>query len=514
MKKLLLTTCSAVALLWAAPAAADPFSAAIAATLSASATAGGIGALSFSLGSLTLTGAGAFAAQVAVRAALGYALNALTSKPSGVSRGYSTNVNQIAPSMPHQIIYGETKVGGAIFYQTLTSSNASSQDRLHRCIAFAGHEIDSYQAIYLNDEEVTLDATGNVTHPTKYDGLVRIREHLGTDDQIADSALVGEVPEWTSAHRARGIAYLYVRFEDASEFESIPVVSAKIRGKKIYDPRTSTTAWSDNPAMIIRDYLLADFGLEEVSANIEENLFEAAADVCDETVAGADRYTCNGSFLLDASPEDIIRTLLSSMGGIFWNYSGQWAIQAAEYQTPTLTLTEDDLRSDLEINTRHSRRDNFNSVVGQYKGPATSYQPDNFTEVSSGRFLLEDNNIRAATELNLLFTDTEVMAQRIARTYLRRNRKQITVSGSFGLRALDLKIGDNVMLSVDHLSWSSKVFEVVDWRLGIKDLDIQVYMILREMSDEVFNGILETLTDESDNTLTDESDNTLEAITA
>jgi hypothetical protein len=106
------------------------------------------------------------------------------------------------------------------------------------------------------------------------------------------------------------------------------------------------------------------------------------------------------------------------------------------------------------------------------------------------------------------------MAQRIARTYLRRNRKQITVSGSFGLRALDLKIGDNVMLSVDHLSWSSKVFEVVDWRLGIKDLDIQVYMILREMSDEVFNGILETLTDESDNTLTDESDNTLEAITA
>lgn len=58
------------------------------------------------------------------------------------------------------------------------------------------------------------------------------------------------------------------------------------------------------------------------------------------------------------------------------------------------------------------------------------------------------------------------------------------------------------------------MFEVVDWRLGIKDLDIQVYMILREMTDEVFNGIVETLTDESGNTLTDESLNELEAITA
>jgi len=510
VKKLLLITTSLIALS-SAPAAADPFSAAIAATISASVTAGGIQALTF----FGLQGAGAFAAQVAVRAALGYALNALTAKPSPISRGYSSNVNQLAAALPHQIIYGETRTGGAIFYQTLTSSNASSQDRLHRCIAFAGHEIDSYQAIYLNDKEVTLDASGNVTAPTEFADKVRIKQHLGTEGQAADSTLVSEVTEWASAMQAKGIAYLYVRFQDAAEFDAgIPVVSAKIRGKKIYDPRTLTTAWSDNPAMIIRDYLLADFGLEESTANIDEALFESAADVCDETVAGAKRYTCNGSFLLDASPEDIIRQLLSSMGGIFWNYSGNWAIQAAEYQTPTLTLTEDDLRSELNIATRHSRRDNFNSVVGQYKGPVTTYQPDNFTEVSSGRFLLEDNNIRAATELNLLFTDTEVMAQRIARTYLRRNRKQVTVSGSFGLRALDLKIGDNVMLSIDHLSWSSKVFEVVDWRLGIKDLDIQVYMILREMTDEVFNGIVETLTDESGNTLTDESLNELEAITA
>lgn len=516
MKKLLYITCSVFALFGTVePASADPISAAIAATLSTAVSAGGISQLTFmGLSGFFGSGIGAFVAQTAVRAALGYALNALASKPNAISRGYSTNVNQVGTSLPHQIIYGETRVGGAVFYQTLTST-ATKNDRLHRCIAFAGHEIDSYQAIYLNDEEVTLDVDGNVTAPSQYVGLVRIKQHLGTADQGADTDLAAEAPEWGTDMRARGIAYLYVRFEDAAEFpNSVPNVSALIRGKKIEDTRTSTTAWSNNPAMIIRDYLLSDYGLEESSANINDDLFEAAADVCDETVVSASRYTCNGAFLLDASPEEIIRQLLSSMGGIFWNYGGQWAVQAAEYQTPTLTLTEDDLRGELQIATRHSRRDNFNTVVGQYKGSATDYQPDNYQEVTSSRFLLEDNSIRTASELNLIFTDTEVMAQRIARTYLRRNRKQVTVSGAFGLSALDLKIGDNVMLTIDHLSWTQKVFEVVDWRMGMQDLDIQIYMILREMTDEVFNGVIETLTDESENILTDESGDNLEAIVA
>lgn len=475
------------------------------------------------IGGTALTALGAsFATRIAVdfavRAALGYALNALsssTTRGASVSRGYQS-VNQLGPALPHQIIYGETRIGGSIFYQALTTG-VSTNDRLHRLIAFAGHEIDSYQAIYLNDEEVTLDGSGNVTSPSKYSGKVRIKKYLGTDTQSADSDLVSEVAEWTNEHQAKGVAYLYVRFQDAgaSAFSAgVPVVTAKIRGKKIYDPRTTTTAWSDNPALCIRDYLVSDYGLQETSADLNNDLIEDAADACDVTVNGGKIYTCNGSFLLDAEPEDIIRNLLSSMGGTFWNYAGQWAILAAEYRTPTLTLDENDLRSALEVATRHSRRDNFNAVRGQFKGAETEYQPDDYEELTAGIYLDEDNSIRAATELNLLFTDTEVMAKRIGKTFLRRNRQQITVTGAFGLRALDLKIGDNVYLSIEHMGWSQKVFEVVDWRLGMKELDIQVNMILREMSEDVFTGVTRPLEDESANALQDESGNTLEAIVA
>jgi hypothetical protein len=506
IRKLLYTT-TAIVVLSAPVAHADPISLAVAA-LSTAATALTGGTL-FAFG---LTGWAALAADFAVRAILGYALNSLTSKPTAISRGYKTSVNQIGSALPHQVIYGETVVGGAVFYQTLTSSNGTENDRLHRCIAYAGHEIDSYQAIYLNGQEVTLDGSGNVTFPAEFTN-VRILQHLGSPTQTADSTLVSEVGEWTSDHAAKGVAYLYVRFEDASEFPTgIPTVSARIRGKKILDTRTSTTAWSDNPAMIIRDYLTSDFGLKEDSTTINDTLAEEAADVCDELVGSAKRYTCNGAFTLDSGPEEIIRSLLSSMGGVFWNYAGQWAFLAAEYRTPTISLDEDDLRGPLEIATRHSRRDNFNTVRGQYKGEETDWQADDYTPVTGTAYLEEDNNLETSTELNLLFTDTELMAQRISQIFLRRNRKQVTVAGSFGLEAVKLKVGDNVFLSVSEMGWSNKGFEVVDWRLGITEQDILVNMILREMDEEVFTGVGVDLTDESENTLTDESGNTLEGL--
>lgn len=510
MKKLLLISCASVALMVSTPAQAGPLVTAIAGTAQAAFTGAGLlgGKLAAGLG--ITSGFGLLAVDFAVRATLGYALNALSSRPNDINRGYSRSVNQVGPALPHQIIYGETVVGGAVFYQTNTTGSVTN-DRLHRCIAFAGHEIDSYQAIYLNDQEVTLDGSGNVTAPAEFVGHVRIKQYLGTDSQTADSDLVSEVSEWTTDHRARGIAYLYVRFEGASNFPNgLPTVSAKIRGKKVLDTRTSTTAWSDNPAMCIRDYLLESYGLEESSSNIDDTLFEAAADYCDG--GGTARFTCNGSFDLEASPEEIIRNMLSSMGGTFWNYAGNWAVLAAEYQTPTQTFTRDDLRGPIQLATRHSRRDNFNSVRGQYKGAETDYQPDDYTEITSQFYIDEDGGIKTASELNLLFTDNEVMAQRIGRTFLRRNRFQQTIAGSFGLRALNLKVGDNIFLTIPEIGYSAKVFEVVDWRLGIDENEILVNMLLREMSETVYTGIVDTLTDESLNELEDESGNTLEAV--
>ncbi len=44
---------------------------------------------------------------------------------------------------------------------------------------------------------------------------------------------------------------------DADAFPNgVPEVTAVVKGKKVYDPRTSTTAWSDNPALFKRLYYI------------------------------------------------------------------------------------------------------------------------------------------------------------------------------------------------------------------------------------------------------------------
>lgn len=483
MKRWLLTTTLLSTLVVPGTAQADPISMAIASTASAAITAGGISALTFTGLGLSLTGWGAAFAQFAVRAALGYALNALAPKQNVAGRGYS--VNSLGSALPHAIIYGETVVGGAIFYQTTTGS---SNRYLHRCIAFAGHEIDSFQTFYLDDKELTLDSNGDVTAPSEYVGHCRIKTHLGTDTQAADADLVSEVTEWTTAHQAKGVAYVYVRYDHDEAFPNgAPTLTAKVRGKKVYDPRTTTTAWSNNPALCLRDYLVSNYGLSETTTEINDDEFTAAADICDQTVSSAKRYTCNGAFTLDGTPQAIVSGILSSMGGMFWYAQGQWGCKAASYVAPTLSFDEDDLRGNFNIATKNSRRDNFNKVNGVFRGAETDWQESEFEPITSATYLAEDGGIESSIDMQLLFTDTEVMARRIADISLERNRRQVTLSAAFGLRALQVGIGDTIMINNTRAGFSSKVFEVNDWRFAMsEDMDLQVNLLLREIDSAVF----------------------------
>lgn len=486
MRKWLLATTLLSTLSVPTVAAADPISMAIASTASSVLAAGGVAAATFTAFGLSLTGWGAVFAQFAIRAALGYALNALTPKPGSISRGYT--VNSIGSALSHAVIYGEVKVGGAVFYQTTTSSNRY----LHRCIAFAGHEIDSYTALYLNDEEVTIDGSGNVTAPAQYSGRVRIKLLTGTATQAADSDLVSEVTEWTTAHQAKGIAYAYVRYDgnggSAAFPNGLPTLTAKIKGRKVYDPRTTSTSWSDNPVLCLRDYVLASFGLKADSTEVDDDYLSDQADICDQSVGGAKRYTCNGAFTRDTEPQAIVGAILSSMGGLFWYAQGAWGMKPASYVAPSVSFDESDLRGEINIATRNSRRSNFNTVRGIYRGEETSWQETDFTEVTNASYVTEDGGDTNYLDMNLTFTDTDVMAQRIATIALKRNRKQITVSAPFSLKALQVGIGDTVYFSNARAGWASKVFEVNDWRFALDDKQTPIiYLMLREIDSSVFS---------------------------
>ena len=87
----------------------------------------------------------------------------------------------------------------------------------------------------------------------------------------------------------------------------IPQLNFLVKGKKVYDPRdgsqavdsSATWTYSDNPALIVADFIRSDFGLSVPSGNIDWTVVSSSANTCDQTVTLADgstekRYTCNG----------------------------------------------------------------------------------------------------------------------------------------------------------------------------------------------------------------------------
>jgi hypothetical protein len=467
-------------------------------------TVGGAGAFTF-LG--LSAGFTSIAASFLVSTAMGAALNALAPKPptASATRGYSI-AGESGAALDHQIIYGTAKVGGVRVYDSTTGG--ANNKYLHRILVFAGHEIDSYAEIYVNNDLVTLDGSGFVTAPAQYvsgaNKYIRIKKYLGTAAQTADTDLIADTGpeltpttgEWSSLHKLSGLAYLYVRLEyNADVFPNgVPTISAVIKGKKVYDPRTTTTVWSDNPALCLRDYLTADYGLGVSSARISDDHVIAAANICDQSVTTAlgtnTRYTCNGAFVTAFTPNQVISDIITSMGGLFWYSQGKWRMKASAYTAPTVTLTEDDLRSSVSVSTRHSRRDTFNTVKGKFKGVESDWQEADYPQVISQPAIDADNGLVNTADYSLPFTTSSITAQRIAKIFLFRNREQLTVSASFGLKAFQVEVGDIVNLSLARFGWLPKTFEITNWSFGLTEgLDLQVNLTLREISSQVFDDV-------------------------
>lgn len=321
MKKLLLASTFIVAF-DVSEAKADPISSAILATIGSVSTAGGIGAFAF----LGVQGWAGVALSVVARAGIGFALASLSQQAGGAGSRYEGNA--VSATAPRAIIYGNPKVGGAVFYRTKTGTN---NRYLHYFIAFAGHECDSFQSLFLDGVKVTLDANGFVTSPSKYnngtDYYIRITTHLGADDQSADADAVSEIPEWTDAHKVSGVCYAHIRYERVPSGDpentyegGIPELTARIRGKKLYDPRDSSNVWSKNNALCIRDYLTNDrYGLGIDASKIDDDLFISAADICDENITTDDNP--EGGLTADyvyANGDTISNGHVDGSNSLFW----------------------------------------------------------------------------------------------------------------------------------------------------------------------------------------------------
>lgn len=208
---------------------------------------------------------------------------------------------------PHRLVYGEVLVGGTVPYAQVTGTD---REYMHTVLTLAGHEIQSVSDVWFEDVRTARDGSGNLVSGGSLPGLVTLSTHTGTTTQAADAALVAASGgRWTSARQGKGVAYLYAKLTfDQDKLYSLPTLRALVRGAKCYDPRDGQTRYTQNPALILRDYLTASYGMRVPAGEIDVTALNAAANVCDEWVA------LDPALSLTIAPEPVSDTWTLSAG--------------------------------------------------------------------------------------------------------------------------------------------------------------------------------------------------------
>jgi hypothetical protein len=432
----------------------------------------------------------------AIKIAATYAISrALTrgskNKASGLSTGDGSELTMSREAAPaRRIIYGQTRVSGPMAYWHVAGN---ANENLECVVLLASHECDGIASYLVDDKTVTLDGTGAAT-TAPYVGKLTLTAHLG-DQTTADSGLIySSGGAWTNLHILYGITYLACRLKNDAEVYAggLPNFSAVVRGRRIYDPRTGTTAWSRNPAIILRDYLTDDsFGLGATADEIDDASFIAAANVCDETIALATswtepRYRCDGSFTTDAEPAQVIEQILATMAGRLVYAGGKFRCSAGAYYSPAVTLSEGDMRGAIQYQTAAGIREVCNIAKGTYTSPGDLYQPRDFPQFKDVAHVTADGE-EIATDLDLAWVSSVTQAQRLAKIAERESRLGGVITLPCNLSAMRVQAGDTVAVTNTRFGWAPKIFLVQEFRLAIDQGGaLGVDLVCRETSPSVY----------------------------
>lgn len=494
----------------------------------AATAAGAAGATTVAVaGTTVLAFSSAFAASVAVavgNAALAFALSAASNAlfSSTARRGVSSSGRTQSVKQPisvHRVVYGEVRVSGS-----MTFLNTTIDDGLfHQVLTLAGHEIDSVQQYFLNEEEQILAADGKPVsgkwNTSGSNPRARMIAGLGTTagDSAFQTAMEANNPGvWTSEHKQESRAKIYIEGATNNFPNGLPNGTVILRGRKVLDTRTSTTAYSSNPALCIYDYLTnTQFGLGESTSRVNTASFNAAANVCDELVTLNDattenRYTCNGTFETDEAIGDILGKMLSSCAGTLTYQGGEWYLYAGEYVAPTQSFDESHMVGPMKVQALIGRRDTFNAVKGVFFNPEDLFQPTDFPAVTNATYLAEDQGEQIFKDIELPFTTSGATAQRLAKIELEKSRQQKTVDMQLNIEGLKVQVGEVINISNVNMGWSDKPFEVVKWELvnrgGSNAVQFGVNVTLRETASTVYdwaNGEETTIDPSPDTNLPD-----------
>jgi hypothetical protein len=311
-------------------------------------------------------------------------LSALIFKPSA-PRPEDVQASLKQPAQPRVRHYGRVKVSGPWIF------GDSKAGILYKLLALGEGPIDAIEQFWFDDKLCVLDGAGWMTNHW-YGLSVNIKSRLGAVPETAYSELTGNFPEWTTAHRGDGVASLLAR-QTPVEQENFLLVfpngantayRAVLRGAKVLNPVTSVTAWSDNAAGVIRDYMThadgmrlpaAVFNTPLALAGWQASWNRATEDIPLKGGGTEDRYRLWGSYFLNERPADVLGRMLVCCDGRLWpTPDGGLALDIGQWAEPTVIVDEDMIVGFSDFSRGKDILTTANTIRATYLDPTQDYQ--------------------------------------------------------------------------------------------------------------------------------------------
>ena len=167
-----------------------------------------------------------------------------------------------------------------------------------------------------------------------------------------------------------------------------PVWRYKVKGTKVYDPRhpAAAIAWSNNPALCVRDFLVDSVdGCGVSAALLDDASWAAAADACDVSVelttgVYGPRYTMDIAIVAEGTADDWLKKLLMHFNArLVVTEAGLLGVTVDAATSATPTVLDATNSREWKI-WQPDRKDLPSRVTIEFPDPANDYAIDSVSE--------------------------------------------------------------------------------------------------------------------------------------
>jgi hypothetical protein len=425
-------------------------------------------------------------------------------KAKEATEGVEANIESNSKEIP--VIYGERRVGGTRVY--IDTSRDVKHQYLYMVLVMAEGKVESISDIKIDDIPITDSRfTGKITtsvhlgddnqpvstlikNGTKYDNDEDVWDDPYDDEHDPDDLIPSVSYPWGDNHRLRGVAYLALKFKwDENAYSGVPNVTAVVKGKKVYNPDTGVTEWSDNPALCIRDYLTnSRYGKGLPASAIDDTAFISAMnDLNGFTITPFTGSTDTQKLFTMNHVVDTSKTILQNLNDMllscraFLPYSnGLYSLKIDQTSSSVMSIGADKIISGIAI-AGTKKEDRFNQVKVNFFNKAQNYKEDQavYPESDTGlyqTYLTEDEDEPLIDEVDCFSINNYYSAREMARLFLERSRQNMTVAFQGTSELINLEVGEVVSITHPTPQWTNKLFQVQEVALGF-DGTVQVTCI-------------------------------------